>query len=145
MWISYSLVTRCHLYSNQTIWNQNSSHCEHQEGTFHQVRQAKRSADLFMRELSSRLEVRQRRRRFFPMDYLFWMPASSQRSRPPNGVGYLVVVLLGFWLLVFHLAWKDQLPLFFLLVGDGMFSNMIFLKKKLLKFFLRIVICTYNS
>ena len=43
----------------------------YQEGTFHQVRQAKRSADLFMRELSSRLEVRQRRRRFFPMDYLF--------------------------------------------------------------------------
>ena len=38
--------------------------------TFHQVRQAKRSADLFMKELSSRLEVRQRRR-FFPMDYLF--------------------------------------------------------------------------
>ena len=98
-----------------------------------------------MRELSSRLEVRQRRRRFFPMDYLFWMPASSQRSRPPNGVGYLVVVLLGFWLLVFHLAWKDQLPLFFLLVvGDGMFSNMIFLKKKFAEIFFED--CdTYNS
>ena len=72
------------------------------------------------------------------------MPASSQRSRPPNGVGYLVVVLLGFWLLVFHLAWKDQLPLFFLLVGDGMFSNMIFLKKKFAENFFEN--CdTYNS
>ena len=130
------------VFLTRDLWNWNSSHCEHyvpgrnfssseaskkicwfiHEGTFFTLRSTTTSSS------------------FLPYGLLI-LNASLIAAFSSSKWGWLVVVLLGFWLLVFHLAWKDQLPLFFLLVvGDGMFSNMIFLKKKLLKFFLRIVI-----
>ena len=133
------------VFLTRDLWNWNSSHCEHyvpgrnfssseaskkicwfiHEGTFFTLRSTTTSSS------------------FLPYGLLI-LNASLIAAFSSSKWGWLVVVLLGFWLLVFHLAWKDQLPLFFLLVGDGIFSNMIFLKKKFAEIFFENH-CTYNS
>ena len=126
------------VFLTRDLWNWNSSHCV--PGRNFSSSEASKKICWFIHEGTFfTLRSTTTSPSFLPYGLLI-LNASLIAAFSSSKWGWLVVVLLGFWLLVFHLAWKDQLPLFFLLVGDGIFSNMIFLKKKLLKFFLRIVI-----